>query len=202
MKEVLIINAHQKYDGISEGRLNKTLAEQAKLFFLEHDILVSETVIDQGYDVDEELEKHLSSDLVVLQTPVNWSNLPWSYKKYADELFNKGLFNRTMARNDGRVKGDPSTQYGGGGLMSGKSMFISATWNAPLECFEDSEQLWLEGKSADDVLISTVLNYKFFGYQILPGYHSYDVLKNPKPEHYFKGYTAYLNTILKLLQVN
>jgi modulator of drug activity B len=75
MKEVLIVNAHQKYEGISEGRLNKTLAEQAKSFFREHNIRVLETVIDQGYDVDEEVEKHLKSDLVVLQTPINWANL-------------------------------------------------------------------------------------------------------------------------------
>lgn len=202
MKEVLIINAHQKYDGISEGRLNKTLAQQAKSFFREHDIRVSETIIDQGYDVDEEVEKHLLSDLVVLQTPINWANLPWTYKKYADEVFNKGLFSGRMATNDGRVLGDPSMQYGSGGLMLGKVMFISATWNAPQECFEDCEQLWLGGKSADDVLLNAVLNYKFFGYEILPGYHSYDVLKNPKPEDYFEGYATYLKNILQLLKTN
>jgi modulator of drug activity B len=200
MKEVLIVNAHQKYEGISEGRLNKTLAQQAKSFFREHDIRVSETVIDQGYDIDEEVEKHLVSDLVILQTPINWANLPWSYKKYADELFNKGLFSGRMATNDGRVLGNSSKQYGSGGLMTGKAMFISATWNAPQECFEDSGQLWLGGKSADDVLLNAVLNYKFFGYEILPGYHSYDVLKNPKPEHYFEGYANYLKNIVLLLQ--
>jgi modulator of drug activity B len=80
MKEVLIINAHQKYDGITEGRLNKTLAQQAKSFFREHGFRVSDTVIDQGYDIDEEVEKHLLSDLVVLQTPINWFNLPWTYQ--------------------------------------------------------------------------------------------------------------------------
>ena len=128
MKEVLIINAHQKYDGISEGRLNKTLALQAKSFFREHDIRVSETIIDQGYDVDEEVEKHLLSDLIVLQTPINWSNPPWSYKKYADDV---------------------------------------------------------------------TLNYKFYGYEILPGYHCFDVVKNPRPEHYFEGYGTFLNNTIQ-----
>jgi modulator of drug activity B len=202
MKQVLIVNAHQKYDRISEGRLNKTLAEQAKSFFKKHDIRVSETIIDQGYDIDEEVEKHLGSDLVVLQTPINWANLPWTYKKYADEVFNKGLFSGKMATSDGRVKGDPSRQYGSGGLMTGKAMFISATWNAPRECFEDNGQLWSGGKSADDVLLNAVLNYKFFGYEILPGYHSYDVVKNPKPEDYFEGYATYLKNLLQLLKVN
>jgi len=200
MKEVLIINAHQKYDGISEGRLNKTLAQQAKSFFRDHDIRVSETIIDQGYDVDEEVEKHLLSDLVVLQTPVNWANLPWSYKKYADELFNKGLFSGRMATNDGRTPGDPAKQYGSGGLMTGKAMFISATWNAPQDCFDNKEQLWMLGGSADDVLLNVTLNYKFFGYEILPGYHCFDVLKNPKPEHYFEGYGTYLSHTLQQLK--
>jgi modulator of drug activity B len=198
MKEVLIINAHQKYDGISEGKLNKTLAQQAKSFFREHDIRVSETIIDQGYDVDEEVEKHLLSDLIVLQTPINWANLPWSYKKYADEVFNKGLFSGRMAANDGRTLSDPTRQYGSGGLMNGKAICISATWNAPQECFEDSEQKWMGGKSADDVLLNVVLNYKFFGYEILAGYHCFDVLKNPKPELYFERYATYLKNIIQI----
>lgn len=198
MKEVLIINAHQKYDGISEGRLNKTLAQQAKSFFRENDLRVSETIIDQGYNADEEVEKHLLSDLIILQTPINWANLPWSYKKYADEVFNTGLFSGRMAKNDGRVLGDPTKQYGSGGLMAGRAMFISATWNAPQECFEDSEQFWMKGGSADDVLLNVTLNYKFFGYEILPGYHCFDVLKNPKPEHYFESYATYLKNIVQI----
>jgi modulator of drug activity B len=198
MKQVLIINAHQKYEGMTEGRLNKTLAQQAKTFFSKQDIRVLETVIDEGYNVDEEVEKHLASDLVVLQTPVYWANLPWTYKKYADEVFNNGLFTKSMARNDGRVLGDATKHYGTGGLMTGKKMFISATWNAPKECFGDDKQLWSEGKSADDVLFNIVLNYKFFGYDILPGYHCLDVIKNPEPENYFAGYDAYLKNIVPL----
>jgi modulator of drug activity B len=101
--------------------------------------------------------------------------------------------------NDGRVLGDQSRQYGSGGLMAGKAMFISATWNAPQECFHDSSQVLMGGKSAADVLFNVTLNYKFCGYQILPGYHCFDVMKNPRPEQYFENYGAYLKNTLQLL---
>lgn len=198
MKQVLIINAHQKYEGVSEGKLNKTLAQQAKSFFTAKGIVVADTILEDGYNVEEEVEKHLNSDLVIIQTPVYWANLPWTYKKYADEVFNGGLFGKTMAKHDGRVMGEPTQQYGSGGLMDGKKMFISATWNAPKAAFNDKNQVWLEGKSADDLLLNITANYKFFGYGIIPGYHAHDVIKNPEPENYFANYDTYLENILQL----
>jgi len=69
---VLIINAHLTYPGWSEGRLNRTIMDVAKSFFELRNHKVAETLIERGYNPDEEVEKHAAADLVILQTPVNW----------------------------------------------------------------------------------------------------------------------------------
>ncbi|MDO8684305.1 MAG: NAD(P)H-dependent oxidoreductase, partial [Armatimonadota bacterium] len=87
MKKVLIINAHLRYPEFSEGNLTKALIETATEVFENNGLEVKTTKIEDGYDPNEEMEKHLWADLVILQTPVNWMSAPWIYKKYADELF-------------------------------------------------------------------------------------------------------------------
>jgi modulator of drug activity B len=201
MKTILIINAHQKYEGFTEGRLNATLVSQAETYFEKKGFKVLRTVIDQGYDIKKEIEKHLQSDLVILQGPVNWFNLPWSYKKYADELFTEALLSNTLVKNDGRSQTIPTAQYGSGGLMVGKSMFLSTTWNAPQESFNHNDQVLLAGSKADDVLLNIGLNYKFCGYNILPGYHCFDVMKNPNPQVFFSGYENHLDMIVERLEI-
>ena len=134
MKNILIINAHQKWEYVSEGKLNKTLTEQAISFFKEKGFNVIETNISEGYNIEEEIEKHLVSDLVILQTPIFWFNPPSSYKKWADEVFMTAMFQQKMTLGDGRREGQ-NTQYGTGGQMKGKKFFVSATWNAPENAF-------------------------------------------------------------------
>ncbi|MCX3263155.1 NAD(P)H-dependent oxidoreductase [Pedobacter agri] len=90
-KTVLLINAHLTYPGLSEGKLNNAFHARAKEFFLSQNFNVLETKIEDSYHVDEEVEKHLKADIVVLQTPVNWENTPWIYKKYVDEVFTSAM---------------------------------------------------------------------------------------------------------------
>ena len=56
----------------------------AKAFFVERGHQVAETFVERGYDPEEEVKKHAATDLVILQTPVNWFSAPWIYKKYVD----------------------------------------------------------------------------------------------------------------------
>ncbi len=87
MKKVLIINAHQKYDGFAEGKLNQTFIDTAKETFEANGCKVKTTHIENGYDIEEEIVKHEWADLVITQTPVYWFNTPWIHKKYIDEVF-------------------------------------------------------------------------------------------------------------------
>jgi modulator of drug activity B len=58
-KTVLLINAHFTYPGWSEGKLNKAFFDEARKFFQSQSYKVLETKIEDGYNADEEVEKHL-----------------------------------------------------------------------------------------------------------------------------------------------
>jgi NADPH dehydrogenase (quinone) len=128
--ETLLINSHLTYPGWSEGKLNLTLMELAKTFFVERGHTVTETMVERGYKTDEEVSKHAAADLVILQTPVNWFGAPWIYKKYVDEVFNAGIATKVFLEGDGRTRLDLSRQHGTGDKMQGKKFMVSATWNA------------------------------------------------------------------------
>lgn len=174
---VLLINAHLNYPGWSEGTLNSTMTDIAKSFYADGGHTVTETYIERGYDPEEEVQKHVDADLVILQTPINWFSAPWTYKKYVDEVFNSGLHSKTLLDNDGRTRSDPSRQYGTGGHMQGKKFMVAATWNAPKESFNNPSGVLFEGKGTDDLLLHITSNYKFTGFDILPNFGVYDIFK-------------------------
>ena len=76
MKYVLLLNLHQKYEGIANGNLTRDLLKEAKSYFLYHGYEVQETNIDEGNDVAEELEKYKWDELFFVQSPVHWMGLP------------------------------------------------------------------------------------------------------------------------------
>lgn len=195
-KTVLLINTHLTYPNRSEGRLNASVQDVAKEFFLAKGFQVLETKVEDRYDVEEEVAKHLQADFIILQTPINWFGAPWIYKKYTDELFEAGYVNREFLDGDGRTREDKSKQYGSGGKLSNKKFMISATWNAPSEAFGDAKQNLMKGKTTDDLLLNITSNYAFCGAEILKGFNSFDVVKNPTPDTYFKEYRKYLEKIL------
>jgi modulator of drug activity B len=80
--------------------------------------------------------------------------------------------------------------------MTGKYVFVSATWNAPLNGFNHIDQMLFAGRTADDVLFNVGLKFKFGGYSILPGYHCVDVMKNPNLEIFFSAYQKHLDMIM------
>ncbi len=196
MKKVLIINAHQYYEGFSEGKLNQTFANTAKHALEEKGCEVKTTYIEKGYDIEEEIVKHEWADLVITQTPVNWFNTPWIHKKYIDEVFTTALVQGRIVKDDGRTRSDLSKQYGSGGLSQGKKYLLCATWNAPKEAFDDDTQNLFNGKSADDALINLSANYKFCGYEVLKGFHTYNVMKAPQIEQDLNNYKTKLKALL------
>ncbi|MCP4703386.1 MAG: NAD(P)H-dependent oxidoreductase [candidate division Zixibacteria bacterium] len=178
MKKVLVINGHQAYKGFAEGKLNVTMADVIKDEMTAKGYEVKETYIEKGYDVNEEVEKHLWADIIFTQAPVYWFGAPWIYKKYIDEVFTTGLVQQNMIIDDGRTRTDPSKQYGTGGKMQGKKYMLSVTWNAPTDAFGNGDQILFAGKTVDDVFVGNTTVYKFCGAEVLPSFSCHDVMKN------------------------
>lgn len=194
-KTVLLINAHLTYPNRSEGKLNASFQEVARDFFLVQGYEVLETKIENGYDPEQEVAKHLAADIIILQTPINWFGAPWIYKKYTDELFEAGYVKREFLDGDGRSRQDMSRQYGSGGKLLSKKFMVSATWNAPEAAFGNDSQQLMQGKTTADLLLNITSNYAFCGSTILPGFNSFDVVKNGTPKEDLESYRAHLEAI-------
>lgn len=190
MKKVLIINGHHYYP-FSEGKLNGTLIEKATAMLGEADFEIKVSNVQKGYDVDEEVEKFIWADVVLLQTPLNWMGVTWSFKKYLDEVFTVGMMGQ-MSNGDGRSAEAPKKNYGLGGLLKGKYM-ISVTANAPKEAFNDPNEKFFEGISEDELLLPMHLNFKWFGLEPLKTYFAYDVMKNPEVENDLQRFEKHIN---------
>ena len=176
---ILLINAHLTYPGWSEGKLNLTFMDIARKYFLSHGHRVAETFVERGYDVTDEVKKHVAATVVILQTPVNWFGAPWIYKKYVDEVFNAGLTRQAFLTGDGRMREEPSRQYGTGGKMQGKKLMISATWNAPRATFDNPDSVMYGGKGTAELFLPITSNYRFTGFEILPDFGVFDIYKTP-----------------------
>ncbi|MCP2025814.1 modulator of drug activity B [Flavobacterium sp. HSC-32F16] len=197
-KKVLLINTHLTYPDWSEGSLNNAFIQIAKDFFNSKKYEVLETRIEDGYDPDEEVEKHLEADIIILQMPVNWFGAPWIYKKYVDEVFNKGLFSKKFLSDDGRTREDPSRQYGTGGHLQEKKFMICATWNAPAAAFNDPKQELLEGRATADLLLPISSNYRFCGVEIVEGYNCFDIFKDSQIEQDLENYPSHLEKVFNI----
>lgn len=195
-KKVLLINTHLTYPNWTEGTLNNSFILKAKNFFEAKDFEILETKIEEGYNAEEEAEKHLLADIVILQAPVNWFGAPWIYKKYVDEVFNNGLASKKFLTGDGRTREDVTKQYGTGGLLQGKKFMVCATWNAPEEAFGNPEQQLFQGKTTSDLFLHITSNYRFCGYDILPDYNCFDIFKSENIANDLENYPKHLEKTL------
>lgn len=191
MKNILIINGHEPYP-FSEGKLNRSLIDIAAEALKYKGYQLKHTSVGDDYDVDVEIEKHLWADSIIVQTPVNWMGVPWTFKKYMDEVYTTGMDGR-LCDGDGRSRKAPEKQYGSGGSLCGKRYMLSLTYNAPEIAFDNPEQTFFNGKGHDDLFWPTHLNFKFFGMEPLETFACYDVLKNPNVEQDFKRYSLHLD---------
>ena len=191
MKNVFIINAHEAYP-FSEGKLNATLVDKAKTNLTQKGYDVRITTMKDEYDVEQELATHQWADVVILQSPVNWMEVPWSFKRYMDFVYSAGMGGQ-LCEGDGRSRQDPSQQYGTGGTLTDAKYMLSLTLNAPQAAFDDPNQRFFEGKGLDDLFWPMHLNFKFFGMQPMATFACFDVMKNPDIENDFIRFEAHLN---------
>jgi NADPH dehydrogenase (quinone) len=197
-RKVLLINTHLKYPNWSEGSLNASFHQKAKEFFQANDFEVLETKVEDGYDTDEEVEKHLQADIIILQTPINWFGTPWIYKKYVDEVFNSGLHSAKFLSGDGRTREDATRQYGTGGKLQGKKFMVCCTWNAPAESFNDVNQQLFQGVSTKEYLLHITSNYRFCGVEIVPDYNCFDIFKDGDIAKDLENYPAHLAKVFEI----
>lgn len=120
MKNILIINTHKTYQHTA-GDLTKTLIKNAQNKLLEKNYSVLTTHVEQGYEIQEEVEKHLWADIIILQIPVHWMGVSWIFKKYIDEIFTAGI-QGVFSDGDGRTRSDIKKQYGTGGKLTNKKI--------------------------------------------------------------------------------
>ena len=185
---ILLLDGGKDF-GHSHGELNHTLHKKAKevLTALGHN--VQETVIDGGYNVEEEVEKFLWMDAVIWQMPGWWMGAPWTVKKYIDDVFTEG--HGTLYASDGRTRKDPSKKYGSGGLVQGKKYMLSLTWNAPMEAFTEKDQFF-HGVGVDGVYLPFHKANQFLGMEPLPTFIANDVIKMPDVPRYTEEYRKHL----------
>ena len=181
MSKVLIINAHHYYP-FSEGKLNRTLVEKAEelLRAMGHETRVVD--VDSDINVEQEIQNHHWPDMIILQSPVNWMGVPWTFKKYMDEVYTAGMGGE-LCNGDGRTAEAPTKNYGAGGTLSGKKYMLSLTFNAPQEAFNDENEYLFQGKSVDDLFFPIHMNFRFFGMESLETFACYDVMKNPQVQN-------------------
>lgn len=191
MPNVFIINAHHP-SAFSQGELNRSLVERAtqRLRGKGHEIRHTDMLSD--WNVAAELGKHQWADTILLQTPVNWMEVPWRFKQYMDDVYSAGMGGE-LCDGDGRSRSDPTRHYGSGGTLSGKKYMISLTFNAPREAFDDENQYLFQGKGVDDLFFPMHMNFRFFDMTPLPTFACYDVLKNPDIENDFKRFDAHID---------
>jgi modulator of drug activity B len=175
MKNVFIINGHQKYEGVAEGNLTKFFIQSAKEFLEENGFSVKITNVQDGYEPLEEVEKFKWANYFIIQYPVFWMGVPWIFKKYIDEVFGAGKDNGIYA-SDGRSRNDPTKRYGSGGLMQGKKYMLSLTYNCPTSEF-DNKDGFFEGLSVDQAHIATHKTWQFCGAKPMQTFSVHDIFK-------------------------
>jgi modulator of drug activity B len=175
MKNVLIINGHQRYDQVAEGKLTKMFIDTANDFLTENGFNVKQSIVESNYDVGDELEKLAWADYILFQYPVFWMGVPWITKKYIDEVFSAGM-NTVTYVSDGRSRDDASKKYGSGGLMQGKKYMLSLTYNCPESEFNNKDGFF-DGLSLDEANVATHKLFQFCGADPLESYAIHDVFK-------------------------
>ncbi|MDX5629516.1 MULTISPECIES: NAD(P)H-dependent oxidoreductase [unclassified Brenneria] len=191
MHNILIIHAGKAF-GHSTGKLNKTLTEAAITELQGQGRDVRVTWVDQGYDIEQEIQNYLWADAVIYQMPGWWMDVPWILKKYVDEVFTTG--HGLLYASDGRTRADSSKKYGSDGLLQGKKYMLSVTWNAPLEAFTDPQQFF-HGVGVDGVYLPFHKANQFIGLSPLPTFICNDVIKSPDVENNIARYRRHLANV-------
>ncbi|WP_273852011.1 NAD(P)H-dependent oxidoreductase [Guptibacillus spartinae] len=169
MKNILLINGHE-YFPKSKGELNQTIFNEWNEV-LSSDYEVKTTIVDEEYNVDQEIEKWQWADVIIMQTPIYWFSIPGNFKKYIDRVYMDKIF---FIGSD---------RYGQGGMFTNKKYMFSLTWNAPEAAF-GNEQSFFEGRNLDQAIDHLHKMNQYVGMRPLPTYSIHNVMKETNMAHY------------------
>ncbi len=180
MSNILIVCGAQK-TYISEGKYNRTLVSEADaLLRVNHE--VTTTIVEDGYDPEEEREKWLWADSVILQFPAFWFGCPGILKAYMDAVYIRKVFY------------DRGTPYGTGGLLTDKTYMISSTWNAPEAAFNDPDTFYA-GLDVDQALVAMHKAHQYIGMKPLPSFTIHNVIVDPDFENQKERFCSHLRSV-------
>lgn len=194
MPNALILNGHQPFP-TSPGRLNASFVSRGEKVLRERGFEVQTVKTAAPFEIDAEVDRQLWADFILVQFPVNSMGMPWSLKRYLDEVYTAGMDGR-LAKGDGRTRSDPAKQYGSGGKMQGRTYMLSVTLNAPVAAFDDPSQILFGGRSIDELLAPAHINFAFFGMSAQETFAAYDVSKAPTIEADFERFEKRLRQTL------
>lgn len=162
--KVLIINGSEKRSIKAQGQLASSLVSYWLSKFREdHEVVITE--VDSNYNIQDERNKFLNADLVILHFPVFWFSVPGKTKCYIDDVFDS---NQLYA---------PHQNYGRGGLLKGKYI-LSSTFNAQSNTFNDKEQFF-DGSSIDNLFLPIHKAFEFIGLKNIGNVNQHGVIRNP-----------------------
>lgn len=193
--KVLLINGSAALEGTEKGKLNDSLHDVAKKTFTELGFDVLETIIKNGYNYQEEVDKYFAADVIIYQFPIWWFGQPWTLKKYIDEIYSsKPNFYKSGWRTG--TERD-AVLYGTTGVLENKKFMVNTTQAAIKEVFDNPDS-FMEGKSMDDMLFPIYKQNNYIGIKDrLPGYHCYNVYFYEDINVLLDGYKQHLLKIFK-----
>ena len=174
---IFVINGHN-YNPFAQGRLNRALFNKIIEVLTPGNSLLT-TTIEDGYEIQEEIEKFRGSDIVIYQMPIYWFSFPHFTKKYIDEVYLYNVFFTS------------SEKYGHGGLMKGKKYMFSLTWNATYDAFYKTSG-FMDGRGVDEFIIAMHKIQEYCGFERLPTFSCLNVVKAPNIEQYLKDLEVHL----------
>ena len=193
MKNILIINGKKSF-AHSKGDFNQTMVDTAKNHLENLTYKVSITNVDDSYDIEQEIEKWLEASVIIYQMPAWWMGVPWTVKKYIDEVITAG--HGKLYANDGRTRKDPTKKYGSGGLLNNTKYMLSVTWNAPEKAFTDKDDFF-NGVGIDNVYLPIHKAHEFLAMTALETFSCHDVIKQPTIENDIERYKNHLDKVFK-----
>lgn len=121
MKNILIVSGHTDLNNSVANK--KILQELSKRLPNAEIDYLSELYSDYKIDVEQEQNKLLKADIIVLQYPVFWYSMPSLLEKWMEETFKHGFSHGST-----------------GDKLKGKKVIISLTTGAPEEVYENIDE--------------------------------------------------------------
>lgn len=197
MAKIFIINGGQAFNE-SKGLFNKLLTEWSGHSLTELGFEIRTTHVEEGYEIEREIENFVWADAIIVHTPIWWFQLPYKLKEYIDVVFQHGR--GKIYKSDGRTRTNPEIDYGTGGLLTGKKYMITSSWNAPSGAFTIENELMDQTTVDDGVLFGVHIAMKFVGLSKLDGFHFYDIVKGLTPQRFSEYHKNYISHLKQTFQ--